>query len=142
MKLCTNTFGQRVLGKSTFGAAMLACALAGAWHPGVDGAAAAAVFRAPAELPREWQGQPVRPLALSAVEQRFAQAFPGHIARLTDGRTGGDIAFVCRKAAMLAVRDHLKSQDNGEFILEWRHFESALSEMRGQPAACPPDKTR
>ena len=86
MKLCTNTFGQRVLGKSTFGAAMLACALAGAWHPGVDGAAAAAVFRAPAELPREWQGQPVRPLALSAVEQRFAQAFPGHIARLTDGR--------------------------------------------------------
>jgi ATPases of the AAA+ class len=35
------------------------------------------------------------------------------LARLTDGRTGGDIAFVCRKAAMLAVRDHLKTEETG-----------------------------
>ena len=81
-----NTFVHRVLGKSAFGAAMLACALLGTLGQGADGAAATASARAPAELPSEWQGQPVRPLALSAVEQRFAQQFPGHIARLTDGR--------------------------------------------------------
>ncbi|MFD1712526.1 hypothetical protein FVQ98_09675 [Ottowia sp. GY511] len=86
MKLWTNTFTHRVLGKSAFGAAMLACALAAAIGPGTDGAAASTVASAPAELPNDWDGQPVRPLALSAVEQRFAQAFPGHIARLTDGR--------------------------------------------------------
>ena len=85
MKLCTNTFTHRVLGKCVFGAAMLACALLGARGQGADGAAASVVATAPAELPSHWQGQPVRPLALSAVEQRFAQAFPGHIARLTDG---------------------------------------------------------
>ena len=85
MKLWTNTFTHRVLGKGAFGAAMLACALVAAIGPGTDGAAASTVASAPAELPSDWDGQPVRPLALSAVEQRFAQAFPGHIARLTDG---------------------------------------------------------
>ena len=82
----TNTFAHRVLGKAAFGAAMLACALIGGWGQGADGAAVSVVASAPVELPSHWQGQPVRPLALSAVEQRFAQAFPGHIARLTDGR--------------------------------------------------------
>ena len=86
MKLWTNTFTHRVLGKGAFGAAMLACALVAAIGPRTDGAAASTVASAPAELPSDWDGQPVRPLALSAVEQRFAQAFPGHIARLTDGR--------------------------------------------------------
>jgi hypothetical protein len=37
------------------------------------------------EWPTEWEGQALRPLALSAVERRFAARFPGHIARLTDG---------------------------------------------------------
>ncbi len=37
------------------------------------------------ELPREWDGRPLRPLALSAVEERFAARFPGRVARLTDG---------------------------------------------------------
>lgn len=39
---------------------------------------------ATAELPREWNGRPLRPLALGAVEARFASRFPGRIARLTD----------------------------------------------------------
>ncbi|MGI6252362.1 MAG: CDC48 family AAA ATPase [Aminivibrio sp.] len=60
------------------------------------------------------------------------------LARLTDGRTGGDIAFVCRKAAMLAVRDYLKSENNGEFLLEWKHFESALEGLRELPVICRP----
>ncbi|MCL1962420.1 MAG: hypothetical protein FWG56_11770 [Desulfovibrionaceae bacterium] len=83
-----NTFQNRVLGKSLFGAAMLACALWGAFSAGArDGAfAPAAIVPATAELPRHWQGAAVRPLALSAVEQRFADRFPGRITRLTDGR--------------------------------------------------------
>ena len=39
---------------------------------------------ATAELPHEWNGRPLRPLALGAVEARFASHFPGRIARLTD----------------------------------------------------------
>lgn len=38
-----------------------------------------------AELPVNWEGKPIRPLALSEVEQRFAQHFPGTLDRLTDG---------------------------------------------------------
>ena len=79
-----NSFQNRVLGKSLFGAAMLACALAGAF-PGAREAAPTPAIQV-AELPLHWQGVPVRPLALSAVEQRFAERFPGRIARLTDGR--------------------------------------------------------
>ncbi len=37
------------------------------------------------ETPQVWQGRTLRPLALSAVEQRFAAHFPGRIARFTDG---------------------------------------------------------
>ena len=38
-----------------------------------------------AELPTEWQGKPLRPLALSEVETRFAHRFPGTLSRMTDG---------------------------------------------------------
>ncbi len=37
------------------------------------------------ESPAAWDGKPLRPLALSAEEQRFAARFPGRIERLTDG---------------------------------------------------------
>ncbi|THJ31748.1 exosortase Q [Lampropedia aestuarii] len=37
------------------------------------------------EAPSHWQGERLRPLALSAVEARFAQQFPGRIERLTNG---------------------------------------------------------
>jgi len=33
------------------------------------------------EWPAEWRGQPLQPLALSSVEQRFSAQFPGRIAR-------------------------------------------------------------
>ena len=85
-----NTFDNRVLGKSLFGATMLACALSAGMGAGARDAAPAssaiADADADAELPRQWQGAAVRPLALSAVEQRFAERFPGRITRLTDGR--------------------------------------------------------
>lgn len=40
-----------------------------------------------AEWPVEWRGQPLQPLTLSPIEQRFAAQFPGRIARfaLADG---------------------------------------------------------
>ena len=63
MKLWTNTFSHRVLGKGAFGAAMLACALAGAFS-GTRDAAPAPIAQAD-ELPRHWQGAAVRPLARS-----------------------------------------------------------------------------
>ena len=85
MNTAFNSFTQRVLAKAAFGAAMLGCALASAI--GVAGGSAGDADRAAptlaSELPRTWQGVPVRPLALSAVEQRFADRFPGSIARLT-----------------------------------------------------------
>lgn len=37
------------------------------------------------EWPHEWDGRALRPLAMSAVEQRFAARFPGAIARFSDG---------------------------------------------------------
>jgi len=37
------------------------------------------------EWPQEWDGLELRPLAMSAVEQRFAARFPGAIARFSDG---------------------------------------------------------
>jgi hypothetical protein len=39
----------------------------------------------PVEWPVQWEGRTLRPLATSAVEQRFAARFPGAIARFTDG---------------------------------------------------------
>ncbi len=39
----------------------------------------------PIEWPMHWGGAALRPLALSDVEHRFAQRFPGQIARFTDG---------------------------------------------------------
>jgi hypothetical protein len=37
------------------------------------------------EWPQQWDGRTLRPLAMSAVEQRFAARFPGAIARFSDG---------------------------------------------------------
>lgn len=64
-------------------AALLAiCALAPlAWPRGM---ALPAPTTLPEEAPREWNGRPLRPLALGRVEARFAAQFPGRIERLTD----------------------------------------------------------
>ncbi|HJV94850.1 MAG TPA: hypothetical protein VJ608_02385 [Albitalea sp.] len=67
--------------KLAFALALLVCAMAPLLRP----AAATSAPASAAEWPREWEGRALRPLALSAVEQRFAARFPGRIARLTDG---------------------------------------------------------
>jgi len=53
-----------------------------AWPRGVVREAPATTT--PTEWPREWNGRPLRPLALGQVEARFAAQFPGRIERLTD----------------------------------------------------------
>lgn len=80
-----NRFVNRIAYKAVFASAMLlsmfwsaASALQGHAQPTV-----AATFQ---EWPSDWEGNPLRPLALSDVEHRFADRFPGAIARMTDGR--------------------------------------------------------
>ena len=86
-QLFANRFINRIAHKCAFGAAMLACI---AWSAAQAVLAPADAQHAQAdrfqEWPSQWDGAPLRPLALSPVEQRFAEHFPGAIARLTDGR--------------------------------------------------------
>ena len=79
-----NRFIHRIGHKTAFALAMLLCllwptaaALRTAPEPGAEAASH--------EWPREWDGAPLRPMALSDVEQRFAERFPGAIGRMTEG---------------------------------------------------------
>jgi hypothetical protein len=56
--------------------------------------AAEAVSAPSHEWPAEWRGRPLQPLALSAVERRFAVQFPGRIARFA---LAGDSELVLRE---------------------------------------------
>ena len=69
-------------GKLLLAAVAALCGLAPLLQPA---SATAEPARSAPEWPTQWDGQTLRPLALSTVEQRFAARFPGHIARLTDG---------------------------------------------------------
>jgi hypothetical protein len=71
---------------------LVACAL---WPLAGRGQAEAPHTVPTAEWPREIDGQPLRPLALTAVEQRFAQKFPGRIGRF---EADGDV-WVLRDVA-------------------------------------------
>jgi hypothetical protein len=62
-------------------AVLAGCALL----PALRARSAPAVDATHVEWPAAWEGRPLRPLALSPVEERFARGFPGRIARLTDG---------------------------------------------------------
>jgi exosortase/archaeosortase family protein len=54
--------------------------------PWLQPGTAVANLNAPAvEWPQQLEGRPLQPLALSVVEQRFADRFPGAIGRFTDG---------------------------------------------------------
>jgi hypothetical protein len=81
----TTTFTQRLRGHAAaqWPFALTALAL---WCAMLPLALNGRVQAAPAppagrEWPTEWHGQPLQPLAASAVEQRFARQFPGRIAR-------------------------------------------------------------
>ncbi|MEO8079960.1 MAG: exosortase Q [Caldimonas sp.] len=66
---------------------LVACALAPIAAQVARGGHAERPLAPGAEWPRQWQGRPLRPLALGDVEARFASQFPGRIARLTDDRS-------------------------------------------------------
>jgi hypothetical protein len=81
-----NSFTHRVACKATCAVVLPLCL---AWGT------AQALWQAPAptatadsfhEWPSSWDGAALRPLALGAVEQRFAEHFPGALARMTDGQ--------------------------------------------------------
>jgi hypothetical protein len=62
--------------------ALVALALCCAMLPlALDSRVQAAPAAPAGEWPAQWQGKTLQPLALSAVEQRFAAQFPGRIAR-------------------------------------------------------------
>ncbi|MDB5928304.1 MAG: hypothetical protein JWR60_11 [Polaromonas sp.] len=81
-----NTFVNRVLHKTLWTVLLPGCMLwpAAVAHYRTD--ARPAAIQAAREMPSHWQGQPLRPLALSEVEERFARHFPGTLSRMTDGR--------------------------------------------------------
>jgi len=88
MNVLAIRFFNRVLHKILWVALLPVCAL---WSVGQ----AVAELTAPRnenaitqsiELPSVWEGAPIRPMALSEVEQRFARQFPGTVARMTNGQ--------------------------------------------------------
>lgn len=87
-----NSFVHRIAHKALFASALLACLGWSALH-GIAAPAQHASKTAFHEWPSMWDDAALRPLALGEVEQRFAQRFPGSIARMTDGRR----SFVLRQ---------------------------------------------
>ena len=86
--LFSNRFVNRVLHKALWAMLLPLCALWGVGQAMTERSVSSGSHAsiASAELPTEWQGAPLRPLALSEVEKRFAQHFPGSVARMTDGK--------------------------------------------------------
>lgn len=80
-----NTFVNRVAHKLAWALLLPLCLAWSAWASWGRAGAPPGTSAQP-EPPTHWQGQLLRPLALSDVEERFARRFPGSIARLTDGR--------------------------------------------------------
>ena len=55
------------------------------------------------------------------------------LARLTDSCSGAEIAFVCRKATMLALREQFADKDTDKKpLFERKHFDSALLELKNR----------
>jgi hypothetical protein len=135
-----NTFVNRVLYKAMCAVVLSACVLWGAattWgRPQPIRAAQPTAF----ELPAQWQGRTLRPLALSEVEQRFARQFPGTLARMTDGRDVLVLRAVHRPTRMLhpaadcyrglgyrIAREQLQVDQEGAV---WRCFAAARGGQR------------
>jgi len=104
MRLFDNLFLNRVLHKTLWAALLPLCVLWGVaqtFTANVSDEASGAGPEVSAELPAEWNGAALRPLALSEVENRFARRFPGTVARLTDGQHVLVLRTVRRPTRML-----------------------------------------
>jgi len=85
--LFANHFMQRIAHKAAFALVMAMCLLwsaADALHAPAESVPVVAASSVH-EWPKQWDNSPMRPVALSAVEQRFAERFPGAMTRMTDG---------------------------------------------------------
>jgi hypothetical protein len=130
-----NNFVNRVLFKLLWAVLLPACMVWGAAVTWARPSEHAARPSPGGELPVRWQGQPLRPLALSEVEQRFARQFPGTLARMTDGHQVLVLRAVHRPTRMLhpaadcyralgysIAREQLQLDDERRM---WRCFEAA-----------------
>ena len=56
------------------------------------------------------------------------------LAKATEGLVGSDIESVCRKAAMMAIREFIESgkEDYSDFKISDKHFQKALSGEGGR----------
>jgi hypothetical protein len=135
-----NSFLNRVLFKSLCAIVLPACMAWGAVATWARPPADAAAVPQSIELPAQWQGHTLRPLALSEVEQRFARQFPGTLARMTDGRQVLVLRAVHRPTRMLHPADDCyrglgygiarqQLQLDAERRL-WRCFEAARAGQR------------
>lgn len=70
----------------TFGGLLGALLLATFWPLLAPAPTRSEAARVPHEWPLQFEGRSLRPLALSPVEQRFAEDFPGQLGRFTDGQ--------------------------------------------------------
>jgi hypothetical protein len=96
MNILENRFLNRVLHKALWAAVLPMCALVGVAQISMDHrrgtdasivkAASGVSAQSARELPTQWRGAALRPLALSDVELRFAKHFPGTVVRMTDDR--------------------------------------------------------
>ncbi|MFN8559880.1 MAG: AAA family ATPase, partial [Dehalococcoidia bacterium] len=74
--------------------------------------------------------------AVAAVHTRGQPLAPDvsldRLAEATQGLSGGDIALICRRAAMLAIRDYVDAGGNldevSDFVIGDHHFRAALRE--------------
>ena len=82
--LLQNRFIDRVAHKTLFAVAMM-LSLVGGFAGAASSSPTPSAASAFNEWPATWDGVPLRPMALTDVEYRFAQRFPGAIARMTDG---------------------------------------------------------
>ena len=130
------------------GCALLPLAGKASFADAVAGISPAAVGRAvpPREWPREWRGQALQPLARSAVEARFAERFPGRIARFRVADSGDELVLreVQRPTRMLhpaadcwrgigwqvAAAGLVREDDGTDGDDLWRCFEATHSGQR------------
>jgi transitional endoplasmic reticulum ATPase len=68
-----------------------------------------------------------------------------NLAKQTDGSSGSDIEFICRKASMFAVREYIEhtgsekaASTDGELRILTQHFEKAIELTKAQKTAPPP----
>ncbi len=108
MNLLENRFLSRVLHKTLWAVVLPLCALVGVAQVAMDQHRAASAVdgnsartQQAGELPTQWQGATLRPLALSDVELRFVKHFPGTLARMTDDRQTLVLRTVTQPTRML-----------------------------------------